>query len=280
MIAIIDSGSTKADWVLVGNSGEQKTVHTNGINPVFHTPESVYQELVDSFPKEINTDELEKIFFYGAGCWDSRRNVKIEKGFSRYFAKAKTIVHSDLFGSARATCGNEPGIACIVGTGSNSCLYDGVDVIDNVKSMGFMVGDEGSGSFLGKMLIRAYFYREMPADIQADFEKDYPGGKTFFINKIYEEEKPNVFLASMTRFLSKHLDNIYIQKLVCRGFEEFIDRHVRKYANHNVLPIHFVGSVAYYFQEAMQIVLAERNMKAGIFIKKPIDNLVKFHLEN
>ncbi|MCB0584023.1 MAG: hypothetical protein KDD06_01660 [Phaeodactylibacter sp.] len=279
MIVVVDSGSTKADWKMVNNSGT-KTISTMGFNPVFHTENKIYQELQEAFDNGVNAEKATHVFYYGAGCWDSKLKGIVNNALMRIFFKANIEVQHDLLGAARATCGREPGIACILGTGSNSCLYDGADVTDNVTNLGYLIGDEGSGTHLGKSLVRAYFYRELPLELKEELDKVYPGGKEKMLSHIYGKETPNVYLASFTRFMSQHKNHPFIQRLLYSSFAEFIDRHARKYHNHLSLPVHFIGSVAYYFQDVIRVVLEERAMRPGNFIQKPIDNLVSFHLEN
>ncbi|WP_020535700.1 hypothetical protein [Lewinella cohaerens] len=278
MKVIVDSGSTKADWKFL--SGEEETsLHTMGFNPVFHSSDQIEQEVNKAFKGIVDLEQEAEIYFYGSGCWDQKRKVIIENGLKRVFTNAKIDVHHDLLGAARATCGNDPGISCIIGTGSNTCLYDGKDVIDNVTNLGYLCGDEGSGTHLGKKLIRHYFYRELPKELEAAFEVFVGGGKQKILDTVYDGTPPNVYLASFTRFMSEHVDHPFIQRILYRSFAEFIDRHVRKYPGHLKLPVHFIGSIAYVFQDMLKIVLTERAMHHGIFIKQPIDNLVAYHRE-
>ena len=279
MILIADSGSTKTDWKIIHKNGQQVLINTIGLNPVFHTEESVLMELRQQLVPHLAVEEVEAVNFYGSGCWDYKRKIVIIRALEQVFSHAVIAVEHDLLGAARATCGLQSGIACILGTGSNSCLYDGKIIIDNVKNLGYLIGDEGSGSFLGKMLLRAYFYRELPADLAKAFEDFQPGGKSLVLDKLYGKEAPNVYLASLTRFLKQHSNHFYVQKLIANGFEAFIDRHVRKYANHLTLPVHFIGSIAFYFQDILEIVLIERAMHKGKIIRKPIEALVDFHLK-
>jgi N-acetylglucosamine kinase-like BadF-type ATPase len=278
MIVIADGGSTKADWRIVFNGNTQISSSTIGFNPFFFTSEAIEKELKRNFVKEFPVNDATKVYFYGAGCSDPFRCSILEEGLQPIFPNAKVIVDHDLMAAARATCEGKPGIACILGTGSNSCHYDGDQIIDHITNLGHLLGDEGSGSYLGKMLVRGYFYREFPDDIKAKFEDRYSLGKRELINRIYDYNTANVFLASFAKFPSDNKDHIYIQQLVNKAFSEFIDRHVRKYKNHNVLPIHFVGSIAYHFKEILNLVLQGRNLTLGTVIKKPIDNLVEYHI--
>lgn len=276
MIVVVDSGSTKADWKMVNETGVQ-SITTMGFNPVFHTENKIYQELLEAFDNEVKAETATHVYYYGAGCWDEKLKKVVSNALSRVFQKAGIEVQHDLLGAARATCGRDPGISCILGTGSNSCLYDGDDVIDNVTNLGYLLGDEGSGTHLGKSLIRAYFYRELPKALRNELEQDYPGGQQGMLGRIYGKETPNVYLASFTKFMGRNRNHPFVQHLLYNSFVEFIDRHVRKYPGHLSLPIHFIGSVAYHFQEVIQVVLEERAMAPGNFIQKPIDKLVSFH---
>lgn len=276
MLVIADSGSTKADWMVQGDHGTQR-ITTMGFNPVFHPTELIFDELTRSFANQADKDSPGIVYYYGSGCWDTKRKKVISDALSKIFVRAEIKVEHDLLGAARATCGNQPGIACIIGTGSNSCLYDGEDIKDNVTNLGYLIGDEGSGTHLGKRLIRAYFYRELPHDLLEKFEKFAPEGPGHILDTIYGKETPNVYLASFTKFLGENRDNFFVQRLLYKSFTEFIDRHVRKYKGHMSLPVHFIGSIAYTFQDIIKIALEERDLKVGKFIKKPIDHLFSFH---
>ena len=279
MIVVVDSGSTKADWKMVHDTGVQ-SLTTMGFNPVFHTENKIYQELLEAFDNEVKAETATHVYYYGAGCWDEKLKKVVSNALSRVFHKAGIEVQHDLLGAARAACGRDPGISCILGTGSNSCLYDGNDVIDNVTNLGYLLGDEGSGTHLGKSLIRAYFYRELPKALRKELEQDYPGGQQGMLGRIYGKETPNVYLASFTKFMGRNRSHPFVQHLLYNSFVEFIDRHVRKYPGHLSLPIHFIGSVAYHFQDVIQVVLEERAMAPGNFMQKPIDKLVSFHTGN
>lgn len=280
MLIIVDSGSTKADWQVINADGSRELHSTMGFNPFFHDEDRIETELNKSFVKDVNVVEAKKVYFYGAGCSDKMRCDIVKRGLERIFTNAETIaVEHDLLGSARATCGMEAGIACIIGTGSNTCLYDGKDVIDNVSNLGYLLGDEGSGSHLGKLLIRAYFYRELPDDIIEFFHEEFGNNKRVILNKIYGDA-PNVYLASFAKFFSKHKSHFYIQKLANEAFAELTRRHILKYDGCHNVPIHFVGSVAYHFQDILKTTLEEHNLSLGVVIQKPIDALVDFHLKN
>ncbi|MCB0664001.1 MAG: hypothetical protein KDC24_14740 [Saprospiraceae bacterium] len=277
MILVCDSGSTKADWKYADGVHPDGTISTMGFNPVFHKEDFIKSELTKDLLPRIDATAVNHIFFYGAGCWDSELKMVIKKPLAELFPNATIEVEHDLLGAARATCGDHPGIACILGTGSNSCSYDGTTVVDNVTNLGFMVGDEGSGSFLGKMLLRSYFYREMPAELAALFEAQFPEGKSEILNRVYNQPAPNVYLASFAHFLSDQKKHFFIENLVYKAFSEFVDRNVKKYKGHLHVPVHFIGSVAFHFSDILQVVMEERALKMGKIIKKPIDHLMEYH---
>ena len=279
MIIIVDSGSTKADWEIVHPDGKRELISTMGFNPFFHNADRVESELKKDFVQKVDCAKVKEVYFYGAGCSDAMRCNIIKEGLVRIFTHAKIEVEHDLLASARATCGIQPGIACIIGTGSNTCLYDGKIIKDNITNLGYLLGDEGSGSHLGKLLIRAYFYRELPADIKVAFEAAYPEGKREILNKIYGDG-PNVYLASFAKFVSEFKEHFYIQKLVSQAFQQLIERHILKYEGCHSIPIHFVGSIAFHFQDILKMTLEEHDLTLGVVIKKPIDNLVAYHLKN
>ncbi len=277
MLLIADSGSTKADWAWVAKDGESTFVNTAGFNPVVHPKELLYTELEKLSTALLPGLEPTDIFYYGAGCWDHNRKKVIADALRNTYPSAKITVMHDLLGAARAACGRDPGIACILGTGSNTCLYDGDDVIDNVTNLGFMLGDEGSGSHLGKAFLRAYFYRELDDELNDAFEKFATVDRSTILDKVYATALPNTYLASFTRFMGEHQEHPLIQKIVFSSFAEFLDRHVRKYRGHLGIPVHFIGSIAFHFKKILVAAMNERDLRAGRFVHKPIEALADFH---
>ncbi len=277
MILVADSGSTKADWVLLEGEDSVRMAHTRGFNPNYHSEETISRALTKELAPQMPTDAVSEIWYYGSGCWDPERKEAIARPLRRLFPNAVVHIEHDLLGAARATCGHEPGIACILGTGSNSCLYDGRREVDNVTNLGFLLGDEGSGSHLGKELLRCWFYRELPTHLVKELEAMVPGGRKEVLDHIYRNEAPAVYLASFARFLGTHQQDPYVRKLVIACFDEFLVRHVCKYEGHDRLPVHFVGSVAWHFRELLQAALVARGLKPGVIDRKPIERLVQFH---
>lgn len=277
MLLIADSGSTKADWAWVAEDGESTYVHTRGFNPVVH-PKELLQEEVNKLTSDLLPGlKPKEIHYYGAGCWDHTRKQVILSILQSAYPDAEVLVMHDLLGAARAACGSEPGIACILGTGSNTCLYDGQDVIDNVTNLGFMLGDEGSGSHLGKAFLRAYFYRELDNGLNDAFENWTGIDKSAILDNVYGTDLPNTYLAGFTRFMGEHKSHPLIQRIVFDSFAEFLDRHVRKYRGHLGIPVNFIGSIAFHFQEILLAAMEERDLHAGRFIHKPIESLASFH---
>lgn len=279
MMLIADSGSTKADWMVLDGSNEHRIINTQGFNPFLHTSEFIEITLRGTLARELMVDQVEEVVYYGAGCSDDYRCEIVAKALRQLFPQAKVAVEHDLLASARAVCGHTPGIACILGTGSNSCTYDGKKVTDNVTNLGHLLGDEGSGMHLGKLLIQSYFYREMPADFIPHFEGYLGNNKRSILNAIYDGGKANVYLASHAKFLSKHKENPFIKGLIKTAFNEFIQRHIKKYEGHSELPVSFVGSIAFHFQDILKEVLSENGLTFGRVVRKPIDALAEFHLQ-
>lgn len=280
MIVVADSGSSKTDWVFIGEDGSQQSLESAGFNPVLHSAAEISEELATRFRDLSFLDNVEQVFFYGSGCWDQKRADVIIEGTRPFFPNAQLLVEHDLLGAARATCGQEPGIACILGTGSNSCLFDGAQITDNVTNLGYLMGDEGSGTHMGKMIIRAFFYRELPPELESGMRERFPGGKTDILDKIYESEKPNLFLASFSGWINENIHHPYLQSLVMRSFGKFLDRQVCKYEGHAHLPVHFVGSIAYHFREQLIECAAERGLHIGKILPKPVGELVKYHFHS
>ena len=278
MKLIAESGSTKTVWVALDDKGaELWRRSTIGLNPFFVDSKevtNVFAGMLENVPEK----NIDRVQFYGASCSSPERNNRIKTGISQVIPSASISVDHDLLAAARAGCGNEPGIAAILGTGSNSCEFNGSEIVDNIPSMGFMVGDEGSGSTIGRRLVRSWIYREMPKDLADGFSNHFGLTKESVLVSLYDKEKPNRFLASLCQFCSLHRNHPLIQEILAESFKEFIDRHLIKYASCKRVPIHFVGSVAHYFKEELKTQLEKEGLTLGKIIQSPIDELVKFHM--
>ena len=276
MVIIADCGSTKCDWLLLHGARDQQMENTVGFSPFFHSTEDIRTILVEQLLPKLKAESVEELYFYGTGVHDEHRSEIIAAALRSVFPNAKIEVEHDLLGAARSVCGRSAGIACILGTGSNSCYYDGKDILDNVPSLGWLLGDEGSGTHLGKALLRAWFYRELPTDLQTAFNAEYPEGQDVIKDKIYDKGA-NAYLATFTRFLGDNLQHPFVQNMVASCLGEFLDRHVCKYNGYQHVPIHFVGSIAYHFQDVLVKCLEERKLKLGTVVRKPIYPLADFH---
>ncbi len=277
MIIIADCGSTKCDWLLVRGGRDQQLENTVGFSPFFHSTAEIKSILETQLLSKLEPKEVSEVYFYGTGVHDEHRAEIVATALRAVFPNTKTVeVEHDLLAAARATCGHGAGVACILGTGSNSCYYDGNKILDNVPSLGWLLGDEGSGTHLGKALLRAKFYRELPTDLNSAFDIAYPEGTDAIKDRIYEKGA-NAYLATFTRFLGGHLKHPFVQDLVATSLGEFLDRQAGKYSGVQHVPVHFVGSIAHHFQDILVRCMEERKLKLGIVIRKPIYPLADFH---
>ena len=276
MVLIADCGSTKCDWLLVRGGRDQQLENTVGFSPFFHSTAEIKAILETQLLPKMDSAEVSEVYFYGTGVHDEHRAEIVAAAIRAVFPHAKVEVEHDLLAAARATCGHSAGVACILGTGSNSCYYDGKKILDNVPSLGWLLGDEGSGTHLGKALLRAKFYRELPADLNAAFDTDFPEGMDAIKDRIYEKGA-NAYLATFTRFLGDHLKHPFVQDLVATSLGEFLDRQAGKYSGVQHVPVHFVGSIAHHFQDILVRCMEERKMKPGVIVRKPIYPLAEYH---
>lgn len=278
MWLVVDSGSTKSDWILVDQNANQTPISTMGFNPYFHSPEKVFSELTKkSFTDIVPIHSVKYVYYYGAGCPDETYRMRMKEGLTKVFSNAVIEVNHDLLGAARATCGRESGICGIMGTGSNSCAYDGEVITDNIPALAHVLGDEGGGVQLGRLLLQAYFYRELPKDLELEFEKAYPEGKDAIIHRIYGEGQ-NVHIASFAEFLIRHKTHPAARKLIDQAFREFATRHLKKYKNWQNLEINLIGSIAGLLTDELRDIFSQEGLKLGKVIRKPIEKLVEYHM--
>jgi N-acetylglucosamine kinase-like BadF-type ATPase len=279
MQLIADSGSTKTSWRLVKSLNDVKKASTIGYNPHYFTTEKMEASLrADLLPLlNVSTEEIKEIYFYGAGCSSVVSNKIVEDAFKSIFNNAMIEVDHDLLGAARALCGKEAGIAGILGTGSNSCSFDGKNITDNVTSLGFMLGDEGSGASLGRQLVKAFFYRDLPKDISEKFYNAYKMDKDAIFHNVYKSALPSRYMAQFSKFISANIEHPVIYNLVKAEMTRFVDTQISKYENIEKLPIHLLGSVAFYFRDIIQTIFDERGYTLGRIIREPIETLVDYH---
>lgn len=276
MILIADSGSTKTSWFFSDTENNTKEISTSGINPFFRTTEDIRTDLQKNLIPKIKSG-ISAIYFYGAGIINKQKGDVIRFALQELFPLAKIEVESDLLAAARSSLGDKSGIACIIGTGSNSCLYNGSKIIKNVSPLGFILGDEGSGAVLGRKLLGDFLKGLLPDQLSSKFQKMYPLSYSEFLESVYKKEKPNKFLAEFVPFLSKNINDSYCSRLVENAFEDFIHRNVKQYAGYESIPISFVGSVAYYFQNQLKTVLGKNNLEMGEIMKSPMEGLIQYH---
>ena len=276
MILIADSGSTKTNWALVEKGKEELRLQTEGINPFYRNIEDIGDELEKELMPNIS-EKVSAIKFYGAGIINSAKGAGLKKLLHDLFPEAEVEANSDLLAAARSTLGLKPGIACILGTGSNSCYYDGVKIVDHVSPLGYILGDEGSGAVMGRKLLGDFLKKVMPENLRKKFKDQYGLTGSVILENVYRKQRPNLFLASFTRFIHQNLEDEYFQKFLKTEFESFADRNLMNYKKIHSSPVTFVGSVAFYFQEILKEVLTERKVKCGEIVQDPMDGLILYH---
>lgn len=273
MHLIADSGSTKCDWIIIDEKGEIHESKTIGLNPFFHSTQFIVDRILENPLLIQNKDKILKVSYYGAGCSSVARNAIVEDGLKMVFTHAKSIlVAEDMLAAAMATCKNKPGIVCILGTGSNSCYYDLTQIHQKVPALGYVIGDEGSGAHLGKQLLAAYLYNQLPEEVEAYF-KQQELSKDQLLSKVYKESHANVFLASLVKMISPVGKHPFIQNIINRSLEEFARIHIQCFPNYQDIPVHFVGSIAYYYQENIKAIGEKMGFQVGKIIKQPIKAL-------
>lgn len=280
MILIADSGSTKTDWRLVKPNQQIEQARCAGFNPFYQTESQIVTELETSLVSQIPLTEISEIFYYGAGCSTLENQQTVERACRAVFSNLKKIeVQTDLLGAARALCGRRAGIACILGTGSNAAFYDGGKIAFQLPNLGFILGDEGSGAYLGKRLIQDFLHSEMPDNILAFFQKRYSLNREIIVENVYKKPFPNRYLASFAKFLFDHLADPYCYQIVYESFVLFFDKTVCKYPNFETYPVHFTGSVAFYFSNILRQVANDKGIAVRNILETPIAGLTLYHLE-
>lgn len=276
MILIADSGSTKTDWRHIKEDGSIVQYKAEGLNPTYESEEKIASILKDSLLPQVES-KVEEIYFYGAGCSSENNRNIIKNGLTKLFPTANIEINHDLLGAARSLCGNEPGIVCILGTGSNSCLYDGIDIVDNVPSLGFILGDEGSGAWLGKKLLNEYFSRLMPVEARIKFENAFSLTREEALAKVYKSYMPSRYLASYSRFIFENINDPYYYGIVKQGFELFYRMTVMNYEGFETKTVHFTGSIAYHYANILRKVASDLNIHVKNIVETPIAGLTLFH---
>ena len=280
MKLIADSGSTKTTWILLEQNKVKETIGTSGLNPYFHDSESVEAVLRADLIPFVVEDNIREVHFYGAGCSTDYNNSMIRDAILLFFRKADVFIYHDILGAARALFGNDKGIACILGTGCNSCFFDGAELHSKVDSLGYLFGDEGAGSYLGKLFMGAYLKKELPQELRDLFDNQFGYTLEDILNSLYNKPSPNKFLASFSLFLSPNREHPFVKALIRQSFQDFFNAHVKKYEDYRALPIGFIGSIAFIYRE----ILSEVALKEGVTISKirssPIEGLIEYHVIN
>ncbi len=279
MILFADSGSTKTSWLLYDKKNDsRKYFETLGINPIIHHHEEIFQKVYSNADLVAVAENVAELKFFGAGCSSPERNKLAQAALKSVFTKANIEIDHDMKAAAYAICGNEPGIACILGTGSNSIFFDGLNLVESYAGIGYILGDEASGAYFGKILLRDFLYHLLPVEIEQYLLNEYKLEKNTIFQLVYKEASPNRYLASFAPVLSKFRDTDYVQVTLQRGFTEFFDFHVSCFENYQDYPIGFVGSIANNFKEELQKVAIDFECTLGKFVQRPIDDIADYFI--
>lgn len=276
MILIADSGASKTDWRIIGNNGAIEQAQSIGYNPYYQPIGQFETEIREVVLPQIK-QPISEIYYYGTGCSSDRNRQMIRDVLQRYFANAYIEIWHDLEAAARALCGREEGIACILGTGANSCYYDGKKIVANVTSLGYVLGDEGSGAWMGKRILGDYLRKDLPPKLWDQFKKRFPIDRDEILNRVYSQDMPSRFLGSFSHFIFQHLKEPYCYKLVYEGFNEFFEKNILKYDRAPELKVHFVGSVAFYFSDVLRQVASDKGITVKNILESPIAGLTLYH---
>lgn len=273
---IADSGATKAEWCLLKN-GRKKTLFTQGISPYFLNTEQIYQLLEKELKPRLRKEEIHEIYYYGTGCANPLNARSVKKALSKSYPDAKVEVTHDLMGAARALCGRDKGVACILGTGANSCYYNGKKILKNSPGLGYVLGDEGSGAYLGKKVIQYYLYGTFDDELRGRFDLTYTTNASEILENVYKKPLPNRYLAGYARFLADNRGHYMIENIIEDGLNDFFFTHLCKYREAWSLPIHFAGSIAFGFKDVLQQLCNSYEFELGRVMKNPMEGLIEYH---
>ena len=277
MILIADSGSTKCSWALCEHNGTLiKEFMTIGFNPYFIDKRNILKELKQSNLTKYS-EKIKEVFFYGAGCSSKNKNNIVEEALQSFFINSKIVIKHDIDAACYAMFNGKPNITCILGTGSNSCLYDGKNIIENAPSLGFLIGDEASGNYFGKKILSLYFNNIMPADLKNSLESGFETDLSIIKENIYNNSRSNVYLSKYFPFITENKNHPLIQELIHNALNKFFNLHVCCYKDYTNLELNFIGSVSYFLSDEIKIIAKKNNCKIGGIVKNPINNLIDFH---
>ena len=282
MILIVDSGSTKTDWIALGHNGEELfSTQTLGLNPQMLSNEILNERIKNNYDIYKNRKSVNKLFFYGAGCGVESTQNRILNVFKSIFINSEFDIKEDTYAAVYSVVEKgTPSIVNIIGTGSNCSYYDGKDIIQKVQSLGYVLMDYASGNYYGKYLIRAYYFNRMPEQLKKEFSEKFDLSPNTIKNKLYREENPNTYLATFARFLIENKSDEYFKEIIYKGLERFIEYQILQYDDFSSVEVHYVGSIAYYLKDEITRVGKKYNLNTGKFIKRPIDGLVEYHKRN
>ena len=282
MKLLVDSGSTKADWIAIDDNGKVLfTTQTLGLNPEVLDKEEIINRLDDKFDISHNKDKATHLFFYGAGCGTDRMKDFLTLVFKDYFSNASVVVHEDTYAAVFATTPkDEKAIVCILGTGSNCSYFDGKVLHQKVQSLGYIAMDDCSGNRFGRHLIRAYYFNKMPKELAQEFEEEYNVDADYIKHNLYKEPNPNAYLATFAKFLIRHKDTEFCQKFIQKEMEAFVENYIEQFENCKEVPVHFIGSIAFYLKDELTTVLEKRGITIGNVLRRPIDGLIDYHILN
>ena len=280
MILVVDSGSTKTDWISVDAKGKILfSTQTLGLNPQVLSSAILKERIINNFDLYQNREQVTHLYFYGAGCGVESPQLRINKVFDEIFTNAEKTIKEDTYAAVYAASKpEEKAVVCILGTGSNCTYFDGKDIEQRVTSLGYILMDEASGNFYGKQLIRSYYFNTMPKSLANEFEKEYDLSPDSIKENIYRRENPNTYLATFSKFLIKHKDNELFQKIIKNGLERFINHQILQFDNAKQVPIHFIGSISFFLKEEIKQALEEKGLTMGRIVQRPIEELVKYHI--
>ncbi|BCY29166.1 N-acetylglucosamine kinase [Flavobacterium okayamense] len=282
MRLLVDSGSTKADWIALDEEGKVFfTTQSLGLNPEVLSKEEIIKRLNEKFDISHNKTKATHLYFYGAGCGTDRMKNFLTQVFQEYFVNAVVSVNEDTYAAVYATTPkNEEAIVSILGTGSNCSYFDGKVLHQKVQSLGYIAMDDCSGNRFGRHLIRGYYFNKMPSDLAKEFEVEFNVDADFIKNKLYKEPNPNAYLATFAKFLIKHKDTDFCKAYINFEMEAFVENYIKQFENCYEIPVHFVGSIAFYLKDELKEILGKHNIKLGRVLRRPIDGLIEYHILN
>ncbi|MEC7069060.1 MAG: BadF/BadG/BcrA/BcrD ATPase family protein [Bacteroidota bacterium] len=279
MIFVVDSGSTKTDWIALDNSGEVLfSTQTLGLNPQVLPSAILTERIINNYDLYQNREKVSHVHFYGAGCGVDSPARRIEKVFKEIFTSSKFSILEDTYAAVYAsTEPNTPAIVCIIGTGSNCTYFDGINIEQRITSLGYVLMDEASGNFFGKQLIRAFYFKTMPKDLAKKFEEEYDLSPDQIKENVYRKENPNTYLAKFAQFIVKNKEVLEMKSIIEDGLQRFISHQILQFENAKDVPIHFIGSIAHYLKDEIDIALKRNGLRLGNVVRRPIDGLVQYH---